>query len=160
VGGARVLLVDDDPGLRFALDELFRGRGFETTVAASGAEALERMEGVEAVVCDLVMPGMDGVELLQGIRARDEGLPVVLLTAHGSERVAVAAMKAGAYDYVKKPFDADELALSVERAIELRQLRRDARRAGAERLLGRRIVGRAPRCGGSSRRPSAWRPGT
>jgi DNA-binding NtrC family response regulator len=92
-------------------------------------------------VTDLAMPGMDGLELLHGIRERDEALPVVLLTAHGSERVAVRAMKAGAYEYVSKPFDVDEMALVLERAAEARALRTQSRRLRAEQAIGRRIVG-------------------
>jgi two-component system response regulator AtoC len=72
---------------------------------------------------------------------RDATLPVILLTAHGSERVAVAAMKQGAYDYLKKPFDIDEVAVVIERALEARRLRIDNRRMSAEQTLGRRIIG-------------------
>src|SRR5262245_18264227 len=86
------------------------------------------------------MPGMDGLELMGHIAQRDAALPVILLTAHGSERVAVAAMKAGAYDYLSKPFDIDEIAVVIERALEARRLRIDNRRLVAERALGRRIV--------------------
>jgi two-component system response regulator AtoC len=84
---------------------------------------------------------MDGLELMTQIAARDPSLPVILLTAHGSEKVAVAAMKQGAYDYLTKPFDIDEVAVVIERALEARRLRVDNRRLAAEQTLGRRIVG-------------------
>jgi two-component system response regulator AtoC len=84
---------------------------------------------------------MDGLELVSHIVQRDPTLPVILLTAHGSERVAVAAMKHGAYDYLKKPFDIDEVAVVIERALEARRLRIDNRRLSAEQTIGRRIIG-------------------
>jgi len=140
----RVLLVDDEPGILFTLKEVFVDRGYEVETARSGKEALEKLEAIDAVVTDLSMPGMSGLELLQQIRERDESLPVVLLTAHGSERVAVNAIKAGAYDYLTKPFDIDEIFMVVERALETRKLRITARHLSAEQSLGRRIIGDSP----------------
>jgi two-component system response regulator AtoC len=90
------------------------------------------------------MPEMDGVELVQAVHERDESLPVVMLTAHGSERIAVRAMKSGAYEYVTKPFDIDELSLVLDRALEARALRVQNRRLTAEKVLGQAIVGDAP----------------
>jgi two-component system response regulator AtoC len=136
-----VLLVDDEPGVLFTLSEVLTERGHRVLTARSGADALTKLEEAETVVTDLAMPAMDGLELMSQINARDPGLPVILLTAHGSERVAVAAMKQGAYDYVAKPFDIDEVAVVIERALEARRLRVDNRRLVAEQTLGRRIVG-------------------
>ena len=138
---ARVLLVDDESSVRAALRELVQGRGWEPLVARSGAEALELVERADAVVTDFSMPEMDGMELLRAIHERDASLPVILLTAHGSERLAVRAMKAGAYEYVPKPFDTEELALALERAIEARTLRQRNRQLSAEKALGRPVVG-------------------
>jgi two-component system response regulator AtoC len=137
---ARVLLVDDEPSVRAALRELVQGRGWEPLVARSGAEALEVVERADAVVTDFSMPEMDGLELLRAIRERDESLPVILLTARGSERLAVRAMKAGAYEYVPKPFDVDEMALAIGRALEARELRQRNRQLTAEHAIGRRVV--------------------
>ncbi|MFT3769293.1 MAG: sigma 54-interacting transcriptional regulator [Minicystis sp.] len=139
-----VLIVDDEPAVRFTLAEALEGRGFETIEAASGDEALARLDEAHVVVTDLAMPGMDGLALLAAIRAREPDLPVILLTAHGSERAAVQAMKAGAYDYLTKPFHVDEVRLAVARAAEARRLRRSARDLRLERLLGRPIVGESP----------------
>src|SRR5260370_34369416 len=86
------------------------------------------------------MQGMDGLQLLQAIRERDEFLPVVFLTAHGSERLVVQAMKAGAYDYITKPPDHDELLLVVDRALEERALRTQNRQLTAERALGHSMI--------------------
>jgi len=138
---ARLLLVDDEPALLFTLSQLLKSRGLEAVLARSGKEALAKLEGVDGVVTDYSMPEMDGVQLLQAIHERDESLPVVMLTAHGSEKVAVRAMKSGAYEYVTKPFDIDEISLVIDRALEARALRVQNRRLTAERALGRAIVG-------------------
>jgi two-component system response regulator AtoC len=136
-----VLLVDDEPGVLFTLSELLTERGHRVLTAKSGDEALTKLEDADTVVTDLSMPGMDGLELMGHIVQRDPQLPVLLLTAHGSERVAVEAMKRGAYDYLAKPFDIDEIAVVIERALEARRLRIDNQRFAAEQTLGRRIVG-------------------
>ncbi len=136
-----ILLVDDEPGVLFTLSEVLTERGHKVVSARSGAEALTKFDDADAVLTDLSMPGMDGLELMGQLVARDPTLPVILLTAHGSERVAVAAIKQGAYDYLIKPFDIDEVALVIERALETRRLRVDNRRLAAEQTLGRRIIG-------------------
>ena len=141
---SRILVVDDDSGMLASLRGLFRSRGQEAVVARSGQEALDQLAGVDAVVTDFAMPGMDGVQLVQAIHDRDESLPVILLTAHGSERVAVQAMKSGAYDYLTKPFDAEEFSVVVDRALEARTLRVQNRRLTAEKALGHSIVGDGP----------------
>jgi len=132
------------PACLFTLKEVLVERGHEPVAVASGESALGRLDGVSVVVTDLAMPGMDGLELLAAIRERDAGLPVILLTAHGSEKIAVAAMRAGAYDYARKPFDIDEIAVVIERAIEVQTLRSMHQRVAAERQIGRRIVGDSP----------------
>ena len=141
---ARLLLVDDEPGMLFALKELVQSRGHEAVLARSGKEALSQLDGVDAVVSDYAMPEMDGVQLLQAIHDRDSTLPVILLTAHGSERLAVRAMKSGAYEYVAKPFDIDEMGLVIDRALEARLLRVQNRRLSVEKAIGRSIVGESP----------------
>jgi len=141
---ARVLLVDDEPSMLFALKALLDTRGDEAVIARDATEALAALERVDAVVSDFAMPGMDGLELLGAIRERDESLPVVLLTAHGSERIAVQAIRNGAYEYVTKPFDIDEMSTVLDRALETRALRVQNRQLAAERLIGRRIIGQSP----------------
>jgi two-component system, NtrC family, response regulator AtoC len=140
---ATVLIVDDDPSVLFVLKELLEERGHATLSATSGGDALGLLDGVDLVLTDLQMPVMNGMELLRVVRERDASLPTILLTAHGSEKDAVIAMKSGAYDYLTKPFDIDEVALVVERALESRALRVDNRRLVSERALGRRMVGEA-----------------
>ncbi|MEZ4400317.1 MAG: sigma-54 dependent transcriptional regulator [Kofleriaceae bacterium] len=136
-----VLLVDDEPGVLFTLREILVDRGHRVLTATSGAAALPQLDEAAAVVTDLQMPGMTGLELIDAIVARDPALPVILLTAHGSEKIAVAAVKAGAYDYLTKPFDIDEVALVIERALEARALRVANQRLAVEQALGRRIIG-------------------
>ncbi len=140
MNGATVLVVDDEQAVRFAVAEVLRDRGFEVLEAEHGAAALSLLERADAVVSDIAMPVMDGLQLLREVRAKAPWVPVVLLTARGSERLAVQAMKDGAADYLAKPFDIDELVLAVERALESASLKRESRQAAAERALGRGFV--------------------
>jgi len=141
---ARVLDVDDEPGVRFAIEEALAAAGMEVVSADSAAAALKVCSGVDAVVTDLVMPGEDGLSLAGRLRELDPSLPVILLTARGSERTAVQAMKAGVYDYLSKPYRVDELRLVVARAVETHQLRRASRELALERAVGKSIVGQSP----------------
>ncbi len=141
---ARVLVVDDEAALRFALSELLTDRGHEVIAVASGDAALAHLGEVDVVVTDLAMPGLDGLGVVREARRRVPGLPVIVLTARGSERSAVEAMKAGAHDYLTKPFDVDEVALAVARAAEAVRLRREVARGAAERSTGRAMIGDGP----------------
>jgi two-component system, NtrC family, response regulator AtoC len=90
------------------------------------------------------MPDVDGMQVMATLRVQDPSVPVMMLTAHGSERVAVAAMKAGAFDYLPKPFDPDELVLMVSRGIETRRLRLENARLRTEASIGRPIIAESP----------------
>ena len=138
----RVLVIDDDPSLRFTLEAVLGDAGFAVETADGGRSGLAAFEarGADVVLTDLAMPEVDGMKVLEALRAQDPSVPVVMLTAHGSERVAVAAMKAGADDYLPKPFDPDELVLSVKRASATRALRLENARLRTENVLGRTIV--------------------
>jgi two-component system response regulator AtoC len=142
----RVLAVDDDAAVRFTLEAVLTDGGFTVETADGGAAALAAFEarGADIVVTDLAMPEVDGMKVLAHIRTVDPGVPVMLLTAHGSERIAVAAMKAGAYDYLPKPFDPDELALAVRRGLETRDLRLQNARLRTEAAIGRPIAAESP----------------
>ncbi len=135
-----VLLVDDEPGVLFTLREVLHERGLGVVTAASGAAALPLLDDVAVVVTDLQMPGMTGLELCAAVTARDPTIPVILLTAYGSDKVAVAAVAAGAYDYLTKPFDIDHVAVVIDRALEAHALRLANRRAAIEAAVGRRII--------------------
>ncbi len=136
----RVVLVDDEPGVLYMLREVLSEGGHDVAAVGSAEAAIPLLEGASIVVSDLAMPGMDGLALLAVARERRPGLPFVLITAHGNERVAVGAMKAGAHDYLTKPVDIDELRLVVDRALERSALRTALRRMKAERVLGRTLV--------------------
>lgn len=146
---ASVLIVDDESSVRFLLREVLEERGHQVLEADSGAQAAAmadagQLEDVELVLSDYSMPGLDGLGLLAHLRPKQPELPLVLLTARGSERLAARAIKEGAFDYLPKPFELDELEAVVSRALETGSLRREARRAAAQSLLGRPFVGRAP----------------
>lgn len=136
-----VLVVDDEAGVRYTLREILVERGYQVTCVDSAAAALNELDECDVVITDFAMPKRTGLQLLDDIVARDPQLPVILLTAQGSEKIAAEAIKHGAYDYVTKPFDIDELVALVARADETQRLRNDNRRLAAERALGRRIVG-------------------
>src|SRR5216684_512727 len=138
---ARVLIVDDEPSMRVALKSLLESNGHETVEASSGIEALAHLDGIDAVITDYSMQRMNGIQLLEAIRERDQSLPVMLLTAHGSERLAVQAMKAGACDYLTKPPDNDELSLVIDKALEARALRIQNRRPTAAKTVGHSVIG-------------------
>jgi two-component system, NtrC family, response regulator AtoC len=139
---SRVLVIDDDASLRFTLEAVLSDAGLVVEACDGGASGLAAFDarGADVVLTDLAMPEMDGMQVLERMRASDPSVPVLMLTAHGSERVAVAAMKAGAFDYIPKPFDPDELALAVRRATEWRDLRLQNARLRTEAALGRTII--------------------
>jgi DNA-binding NtrC family response regulator len=124
---ARVLLVDDDPDFCEALGDRLRSLGFEVSVADRGPEALRlcREEPPAIVLLDLVLPGMDGMAVLEAIRRSEPDAVVIVITGHGTIARAVEAMKKGAYDFVSKPVDAKHLEIVLGKALE-RQALRDA----------------------------------
>jgi two-component system, NtrC family, response regulator HydG len=138
----RVLVVDDDSGVRYTLREILESAGFDVDVAADGVEALERLQQTPAqlVITDLRMPRMDGMDLLRKLVAQNPAPRVVVITAHGSERQAVEAVKAGAHDYFRKPFDSDELLAVVRRATEAARLSLENERLRGELALSRTLV--------------------
>ncbi len=139
---ARVLLVDDDPGVRYTLREILEQEGLEVQEAGDGQAALAAYDAAPAplVITDLRMPRLDGLGLLAALAGRSPAPKVVLITAQGSERDAVAAMKAGAFDYFKKPFDTDELLAVVRRAVEAVRLKDENERLAGELALARTMV--------------------
>jgi DNA-binding NtrC family response regulator len=138
----RVLVVDDDPGVRYTIREILASEGVDADEAADGEEALARFEAapVPLVITDLRMPRMDGMELLRRLAARAPAPRVVVITAHGSERQAVEAMKAGAWDYFRKPFENEELLAVVRRAVEAVQLAAENERLTGELALSGSMV--------------------
>ncbi len=116
-----VLIVDDEKNYPLILSAILEEEGFETFTANSGREALEILANadIDLVLTDMKMPSMDGIELLEKIKAKDEELPVIMMTAYGTVNKAVEAMQKGAYSYILKPFDNDRLILYVNKAISM-----------------------------------------
>jgi DNA-binding NtrC family response regulator len=144
-----VLIVDDETGVRESLRMVLKD-AYETLPVGSGAEALEALgkHAVDVVLLDVVMPGMDGMQVLEELRTRKPQMPVVMLTATKTVKTAVGAMKLGAFDYVTKPFDVDELRCILDKATEQAALVREVEELRTE--VGRRyqldnIIGRAPK---------------
>ena len=125
----RVMVVDDEANARTALAELLREEGFEVEMAADAFKALGKLEAFapHAVITDLKMPGMDGIELVTKLRAADDSLAIVVMTAFGAVSTAVEAMRAGAADYLTKPIDFDELLVVLHKVLEHQSLRRETR---------------------------------
>ncbi|HET7499329.1 MAG TPA: sigma-54 dependent transcriptional regulator [Candidatus Eisenbacteria bacterium] len=122
-----VLIVDDEFSMRDSLVHWFEKDGYRTGSAQDGREALQRLDEQDwdAVLLDIKMPGMDGLELQRRIREVDPDLPIIMITAFASVDSAVQALKEGAFDYVTKPIDPDELSHLVRRAVEKRRLQRE-----------------------------------
>jgi two-component system, NtrC family, response regulator HydG len=139
---AQVLVVDDDPGVRYTLREILESEGLAVAEAADGEAALAAWEASPAplVITDLRMPRLDGMQLLAALQAKPHPPRVVLITAHGSERQAVEAIKTGAYDYFKKPFETEDLLVVVRRAVEAVRLANENERLHGELALTRTMV--------------------
>ncbi len=123
----RILVVEDEKLLRWSVRDRLREEGYEVLEAACGAEAVPLLEagGLDLALLDLRLPDTDGIRLLETARAADPTLPCVMVTAHGTVETAVQAMKLGAYDFLGKPVDLDELTLAVQRGLETTRLRRE-----------------------------------
>jgi DNA-binding NtrC family response regulator len=124
-----ILVVDDERSIRVGLNGLLAKEGYEVTTAESGRAALQVLneQPFDLVLTDLRMPELDGVSLLKKIKERYSDTLVVMMTAYGSEKIAVEAMKAGAYDYIVKPFDNEEVKILARQALEQTALRREVR---------------------------------
>lgn len=150
MNNSTILVVDDQNSHRDLSRAALSGAGFAVETASSGAEALERLHaaGIGLVLTDQIMPGMSGLELLREIRRQLTRLPVVIVTAHGTVETAVDAMKAGASDFIPKPFTPEELLLVVRRVLEHQDLVEEVRtlreRVGDPYRFDR-IVSKSPR---------------
>src|SRR6266516_3912358 len=156
-----VLVVDDEDGIRQALDRFLTRLGYRVLQAASGAEALDRQaaEQPQVMLSDIRMPNLSGVELVPKALAADSDLAIIMLTAIDEPRTAIECLKLGAYDYLIKPVDRDELEMSLQSGLRQRQLeidRREHTRSGGadDRGRGRRAhgVGGRGRLAGGERR--------
>src|SRR5260370_1887734 len=143
----RILVVDDEEKLRRVIELQLSTAGFDVDKSASAEEALKLVERAALVLSALKVPGMDGLALLAAIRRQNSHAPVVVMTAFGTIEVAVEAMKAGAVDFLLKPFSLDHLMAVIHKALEVRALRDENRQLPEE--LGKRdqfdnIIGTSP----------------
>lgn len=130
----KVLIVDDDESVRWVLKKSLEKEGIETVLAKNAAEALERIkeEDIAIVLMDIRMPGMNGLDALDKIQADGHGISVIIMTAQATMQNAIEAMRRGAFDYITKPFDLDEVNILLKKAIEVRRLSQEVTALRAE----------------------------
>jgi two-component system, NtrC family, response regulator PilR len=130
----RILIVDDEEVLRDVLDAVLRREGFDIVSAASGEEALSKLDGeeIDLVILDVMLPGISGIDTLRAIRISNPALPVIVITAFSSIDGAIEAMKQGAFHYIPKPFKNEEVVITVNKALEQRRLSSENERLKAE----------------------------
>ncbi|NJD09501.1 MAG: response regulator, partial [Gemmatimonadetes bacterium] len=123
----KVLIIDDEPGLRQTVSLLLTEEGYEVHTASDGEQGLARALDLvpDIILCDVRMPRLGGLEFLQRFRAGNGAALVIVMTAYGSTELAIEAMKAGAYDYLPKPFSPDQLILVLKKAEERESLRQE-----------------------------------
>jgi two-component system, OmpR family, phosphate regulon sensor histidine kinase PhoR len=133
---ARILVVDDEPGVREGVRKILSAEGYDVTVAEDGRAGLEKFEAgapFAVLLVDLMMPRMSGLELMRAVLERDPDVVPLIITAHATIDTAVEGTRQGAWSYIPKPFTADELLLAIKNGLERRALAREARRLRAER---------------------------
>src|SRR5271166_4339703 len=125
----RVLVVDDEENIRLVLRTLLKKHGYETELADSGEAALKSLDSFDpdVILTDVRMPRMGGLDLLGALKGKRHPATVIVMSAYGNVDLAIEAMKAGAYDYVSKPFKPDEVVLALRKAEERESLRRENR---------------------------------
>ena len=146
----RILVVDDEPNMRALFKRILGKEGYEVTCASSGEEAILLMDSnpYDLVISDLKMEGMDGIQLLKKTREKMFEMPVILLTAFGTVDTAVAAMKEGAFDYLTKPVNNDEVKLVVKKALDASRLKREVEQLREKIEVNKDfkdIIGQSPR---------------
>jgi DNA-binding NtrC family response regulator len=123
----KILVVDDEHLIRWSLEQNLKKQGYDVLTAGSGEDALRivREEQPDLVLLDIQLPGISGLEVLEKVKEFDEDIVVIMVTAHGGLDTAVTAMRIGAYDYLNKPFNLDEMAIVIRKALETSDLRRE-----------------------------------
>lgn len=141
----RILVVDDEHLIRWSLEQNLKKQGYEVLTSGSGEDALRiaREEQPDLVLLDIQLPGISGLEVLEKLKEIDDEIVVIMVTAHGGLETAVTAMRLGAYDYINKPFNLDEMAIVIRKALETSDLKREVttlrqeqRRAGFPNIIG------------------------
>jgi DNA-binding NtrC family response regulator len=146
----KILIVDDDKDMRDILSNLISSDGYKAITASNGRKALikTRAHSPDLVLLDVRLPEIDGLKVLEEIKKMDKNIPIIMLTAYEDVKSAVQAMKSGAFDYITKPFDNEEMALNIKRALQTRYLYREVenlRRRLEEKTDRARFMGESPR---------------
>ncbi|ABB30798.1 two component, sigma54 specific, transcriptional regulator, Fis family [Geobacter metallireducens RCH3] len=130
----KILVVDDEHLIRWSLEQNLKKQGYEVVSAGNGEDALRlvRDEQPDLVLLDIQLPGISGLDVLEKIKEHDEEIIVIMVTAHGALETAVHAMRLGAFDYINKPFNLDEMAIVIRKALETSDLRREVQRLRGE----------------------------
>ncbi len=125
----KILVIDDEQDIRMSLRGILEDEGYEISEAESGEQGLKHIDpDVELVLLDIWLPGMDGLEVLNQIRAHHPYLPVVMISGHGNIQTAVQAIKSGAFDFIEKPLSLEKVLITSEKALEVSHLRRENRK--------------------------------
>ena len=143
----RILIADDESPIVDLLTELLVGEGYDVAGVSSGTAVLEHLQGEHdfgLLLMDLQMPGVNGLDLIEQLRKDSIDIPVILITAHGTSSIAIRAMQIGAYDYLNKPFDLDEVVVVVKRLFEHQELASRVRTLEQRAELRERMIGQSP----------------
>ncbi len=148
-GTKRVLIADDDEAIRTLLRDLLHNEGYETVEARSGREVLQVASAAapDLLLLDLRMPDADGMQIMRRLKERDLAIPVVLMTAYGTSSSAIQAIQLGAFDYITKPFEMEDVLLTVQRFFQHERLASEVRKLRGQlegRDLTDRIIGNTP----------------
>ena len=144
-----ILIVDDNEDLRFTLSDIIKSEGYKVLEAGEGTKALKQIKSnsPELVLLDMRLPGMDGMKILEEIKKFDSNIIVIMLTAFGDVKGAVKAMRLGAFDYLTKPFDNEELLIIIKKALDTRNLTKEVeslRKQLDEKNLMDEVIGQSP----------------
>ena len=143
----RILIADDEPSIIDVLTELLGGEGYDIVGVGSGTAVLEQLQGEHGfglLLMDLQMPGVNGLDLIERLRKDSIDIPVILITGFGTSSIAIRAMQIGAYDYLNKPFDLDEVVVVVKRLFEHQELASRVRTLEQRTELRERMIGQSP----------------
>jgi DNA-binding NtrC family response regulator len=145
----KILIVDDNKYIRFALTSLLEDAGFKPIAVGDGYKAIKEVKtkNPSLVILDMKLPGMDGIQILEELKKIDPNIIVIMLTAFGDVKTAVQSIKVGAYDYLTKPFDNEEMVLMIKKALETKYLNQEVQqlwRKMDEQYLSRDIIGSSP----------------
>ena len=142
----KILVIDDEKLIQWSLEQELSRDGYEVFSASTGEAGLQLFdrESPDLTIVDIRLPGADGIEILEKIKAQDKEHPIIMITAFGDVGTAVRAMKLGAFDYLTKPFDLEEVKLVVGKALESRMLRQEVSELRKKERQTNQIVGASP----------------